>query len=105
MPPIKAILVSTVALAITAGLTGCGEILNNPAQAQPKSQEQAQPCTSKIVHHFEPVQRFAGIAAIDTATGRMCRTRELVCRYNPRTVIDNCPTLAALPSCDEVANK
>jgi len=117
MQSMKAILLSAAALVVTAGLTGCDEILNwNSAQAQakPQAQVQVQEQTKppKATHHFEPLLRTGASLAIDTTTGMECRTWDWICtdgKGMPSVKGDiygiRCEAIPSLPTCDELAKQ
>lgn len=68
----------------------------------------------KVVHHFEPMANTQGSLAMDTATGKMCRTWAWVCSEptirNPWTgkTVENsmygikCRSIEELPTCDQL---
>lgn len=62
-----------MAMAFLFSCTGCDQLEQN---ASPKK---AQPEQQRITHHFEPVAKSNGNLAVDTATGRMCKTWDWEC--------------------------
>jgi len=115
--PLSACVVLALAAALLP-LIACDEIAKEfgyiPA---PKSDPPKQVQTPRVIHHFEPVAKSEGSLAVDTATGRMCKTWEWVCTKgtykNPwtgkweeaSTYGISCSAIELMPTCEQLSKK
>ena len=68
----------SVALLFLSMTTGCDDIAKELGYIPASRRELPKPVpTPKVVHHFEPIAKSEGSLAVDTATGRMCKTWEM----------------------------
>ncbi len=115
---VKAFSAFFVALLILSMTIGCDDIAKELGYVPASEHDSPKPVPApKIAHHFEPVSKSEGSLAVDTATGRMCKTWEWVCtkptwknQWTGKTEQNSsygisCSAVESMPTCEQLSNK